>query len=124
MTSERWKEVQELFASALEQDAGKRAAFLDDVCRGDQGLRREVESLLASHQEAGEFIEKPAVSTDTCFADPGDDGEDADIGRRIGSYRAVKEIGRGGMRPAYLSASADDEVERRLATKLLRPGMV
>jgi hypothetical protein len=53
MTSERWKEVKELFASALEHDAGKRAAFLDEVCREDPGLRREVESLLASHQEAG-----------------------------------------------------------------------
>ncbi|PYT32956.1 MAG: hypothetical protein DMG58_09170 [Acidobacteria bacterium] len=123
MTSERWKEVKELFASALEQDAGKRAAFLDDVCRGDQGLRREVESLLASHQEAGEFIEKPAVSTDTCFPDPGDDGEDADIGRRIGSYRTVKEIGRGGMGSVYLSVRADDEFERRVAIKLIRRGM-
>jgi serine/threonine protein kinase/Tol biopolymer transport system component/tetratricopeptide (TPR) repeat protein len=122
MTSERWKEVKELFASALEQDAGKRAAFLDEVCRGDQGLRHEVESLLASHQEAGDFIEKPAVSTDTFLPGAGEE-EEADIGRRIGAYRTVKEIGRGGMGSVYLAVRDDDEFERRVAIKLIRRGM-
>ncbi len=124
MTSERWKEVKDLFASALEQDAGKRAAFLDEVCRGDQGLRLEVESLLASHAESGDFIEKPAVSTDTTFLpDSAEEEEDADIGRRIGAYRTVKEIGRGGMGAVYLAVRADDEFERRVAIKLIRRGM-
>jgi hypothetical protein len=122
MTSERWKEVKGLFTSALEQDAGKRAAFLDEVCRGDQGLRHEVESLLASHQEAGDFIEKPAVSTDTFLPDA-DEEEDADIGRRIGAYRTVKEIGRGGMGSVYLAVRDDDEFDRRVAIKLIRRGM-
>ncbi len=122
MTSERWNEVKELFASALACEADKRAAFLDEACRGDPSLRNEVESLLASHQEAGEFIEKPALTTDTTFP-PADEEEDADIGRRIGAYRTVKEIGRGGMGSVYLATRADDEFERRVAIKLIRRGM-
>ena len=96
MTAERWKEIKEIFACALERQAAERAAYLDTACAGDASLRREVESLLASHQQAGEFIETPALSTDTTLGASGEE-DDADIGRRIGAYRTVKEIGRGGM---------------------------
>ena len=121
MTSERWKEVKEVFATALDRSGHERASYLDEVCEGDEELRREVESLLASHQQAGEFIEAPAVATDTLFA--AEDAEDADIGRRIGAYRIVQEIGRGGMGSVYLAVRADEEFERRVAIKLIRRGM-
>ena len=121
MTSDRWKEVKEVFASALDRSEGERPAYLDEACSGDQELRREVESLLASHQQAGEFIESPAVATDTLFHS--EDEEDADIGRRIGAYRIVQEIGRGGMGSVYLAVRADEEFERRVAIKLIRRGM-
>src|ERR1051325_4149363 len=112
MTSERWKEVKEVFASALEREPEERSPFLDRACNGDDALRREVESLLASHQEAGEFIESPALSTDTFLPAADDAKYDADIGRRVGAYRTVREIGRGGMGSVYLACRADDEFER------------
>ena len=121
MTSERWYEVKEIFAAALEHSTAERAAYLDKVCSGDDTLRREVESLLASHEQAGEFIESPAVSTDTTL--PALEDEDHEIGRRIGAYRIVKEIGRGGMGSVYLASRDDEEFERRVAVKLIRRGM-
>jgi serine/threonine protein kinase/Tol biopolymer transport system component/tetratricopeptide (TPR) repeat protein len=122
VTAERWKEIKEIFACALERQAAERAEYLDAACAGDASLRREVESLLASHQQAGEFIETPALSTDTTLGASGEE-DDADIGRRIGAYRTVKEIGRGGMGSVYLAVRADDEFERRVAIKLIRRGM-
>jgi len=51
VTAERWKEIKEIFACALERQAAERAEYLDAACAGDTSLRREVESLLASHQQ-------------------------------------------------------------------------
>ena len=61
MTPERWLQVNELFHSALERVPGQRAAFLDHACAGDEELRKEVESLIASHDKTGSFIDAPAV---------------------------------------------------------------
>jgi serine/threonine protein kinase/Tol biopolymer transport system component/tetratricopeptide (TPR) repeat protein len=121
VTSDRWKEVKGVFAAALDRPVSERAAYLDEACAGDEELRREVESLLASHQQAGEFIESPAIPTDTQMLD--EDEEDADLGRRIGAYRIEKEIGRGGMGSVYLAVRADEEFERQVAIKLIRRGM-
>jgi hypothetical protein len=60
MTAESWQRVKSIFQAALERDAGGRAAFLDAACGGDAAIRREVESLIASHDSAGSFIELPA----------------------------------------------------------------
>jgi len=50
MKAERWKQVNDLFQSAVERASGERATFLDEACHGDEGLRREVESLLTSYE--------------------------------------------------------------------------
>ena len=55
MKAERWQQVNDLFQSAAERAPEERAAFLDEACHGDEGLRREVESLLASYEQGGEF---------------------------------------------------------------------
>lgn len=60
MTAERWLKVVELFNSALEREPGRRADFLDEACAGDESLRREIDSLLASHEPDGSFLESPA----------------------------------------------------------------
>jgi len=53
MTSEHWQHIEQLYYAALERDASQRPAYLDQACGGDEALRREVESLLASHEQAG-----------------------------------------------------------------------
>jgi hypothetical protein len=60
MSPERWREIKPLLELALELDAGDRRAFLDETCAGDESLRREVESLIAAHEQAGDFMEKSA----------------------------------------------------------------
>src|SRR6266576_1364140 len=62
MKAERWQQVNDLFQSATERAPEERASFLDEGCHGDEGLRREVESLLASYERAENFIESPAFA--------------------------------------------------------------
>jgi eukaryotic-like serine/threonine-protein kinase len=56
MTPERWQHITDLFNTALEREPQDRPAYLAAVCAGDEALRREVESLLSSHQQAGVFF--------------------------------------------------------------------
>ena len=60
MKAERWKQVNDLFQSAVERAAEDRPAFLDAACQGDEGLRQEVGSLLTSYERSENFIEVPA----------------------------------------------------------------
>src|SRR2546423_12029222 len=114
MTTERWKQVKDIFASALDHPAHERAAWISRVCGDDAELRHEVESLLVAHEQADDFIESPALeserdlTTDTVSSSLEND-LDTVIGRRIGAYRTVREIGRGGMGAVYLAVRADDE---------------
>jgi hypothetical protein len=62
---ERWTTIERIFNRVLEADESRRSAVLEESCAGDESLRREVESLLAHHKNAGDFIETPA------FEDPG-----------------------------------------------------
>ena len=62
MKAERWQQINDLFQSATERAPEERAAFLDQASDGDEGLRREVESLLTSYQRAENFIESPAFA--------------------------------------------------------------
>ena len=57
MNSDRWKQIDELFSAALEIDSDKRPAFLNEACVGDEDLRKEVESLLASDEKEQNRIE-------------------------------------------------------------------
>lgn len=63
MKSDRWQKLKNVFNEALERDPAQRAVFLDEACAGDAALREEVESLLASHQDADGFLEEPAYSS-------------------------------------------------------------
>ena len=56
MKSERWRQVEKIYHAALEHEESGRAVFLKEACAGDEGLRREVESLLAYEKETGGFI--------------------------------------------------------------------
>jgi hypothetical protein len=61
MEAERWRQVDQLLRTALENDPGERAAFLGRACGSDQELRREVEALLEAHQQATSFLDTPAL---------------------------------------------------------------
>ncbi|HSK76936.1 MAG TPA: tetratricopeptide repeat protein [Thermoanaerobaculia bacterium] len=116
MTPDRWQQIKAVLNDALEREEALRTAFLEAACQDDDELRREVESLLASEAEIGDFIETPV------FRIHGE-AEPLAVGQRIGAYRIVRELGRGGMGSVYLAERADEEFEQRVALKVVRRGM-
>jgi len=65
MKPERWQQLKQIFQSALERDPAERSAFLNQACGGDAELRSEIESLIASHDEAGHSVEVMAAEAAT-----------------------------------------------------------
>ena len=113
VTPERWGQVKAVLDGALETGPAERAAFVAAACGEDAELRAEVESLLAFEEESEAFIEEPLFGR---FAG-GPEGLTA--GQRIGPYRVVREIGRGGMGAVYLAVRADEEFDQQVALKLV-----
>ena len=117
MDPDRWQRLNEVFLAAIEQDPGRRAAFLDEACAGNPVLRAEVESLVVSHEQAGSFMEAPAYEAEA--ERPGADPADALVGRRLGQYVVIRMLGQGGMGVVYLAE--DTRLGRHVAIKALAP---
>jgi len=118
MTPERWQQVREVFDGALALSPEERGDYLEKACVHDSDLRREVESLLSSDQEAGiAFLNTPVV--DLSRPHPFSAGR---VGRRIGAYNILEEIGHGGMGEVYRAGRADGQYEKQVAIKLVRGG--
>jgi eukaryotic-like serine/threonine-protein kinase len=114
----KWDWVQEIFLEAADLHPTERAVFLDRVCSGDPEARMEVESLL--HADAtGESAVCAAIESE--IASMLD--ESSLVGVRLGAYRLLKEIGRGGMGTVYLAERADGQFEKQVAVKMVRPGL-
>jgi len=116
MTSERWQQVKEIFNSAITYRPEERGPFISRACSGDEELRSEVESLIASHEQSGEFIDQPAFEAAASLLV----NEKAELtpGQTIGSYEVISFISRGGMGEVYLAE--DKRLGRKVALKLLR----
>src|SRR5687768_14971159 len=116
MTPERWQQLKQIFQSALERKPAERAAFLNQACADDPALRSEVESLISSHDQAGDSIEAMAVEAASEML--GDDQAGPIAGTHIGHYQVLTHIGHGGMGEVYLAE--DTQLGRKVALKLLR----
>ncbi len=113
----------EIFLDALEQDdPAARAAYLDAACAGRPALRRRVEDLLRSHQEADTFLDVPAMeqvaAADQSLAFLGPPREPGALGR-LDHYEVLEVVGRGGT--GVVLKARDTKLQRVVAVKALAP---
>jgi len=120
---QRWERVEEIFHEALAQPPESLDEWLDRTCAGDSALRSEVVSLLESDSAARHGFVGAKVQNALLDLMADEAPKSAMEGRRIGSWRLVREIGRGGMGAVYLAARADQQYESNVAVKLVRPGL-
>jgi eukaryotic-like serine/threonine-protein kinase len=116
MRTDDWPRIEELLDAALDLEPARRGSFLEGIA--EPSLRREVESLLACQKQPGGFLDGTALALSADFFPEA--GEDALVGRTVGRYRVLCEIGRGGMGTVFLAERADGEFNQRVALKVVR----
>jgi len=124
MEPDRWEQIERLYHAALERGLGARDAYLDQACAGDDDLRREVAELLACDIPSDSFIQSHAIeiAARALAAEPHIEASTKPAlsliaGSRIGAYRLLEPLGRGGMGEVHLAL--DTRLGRKIAVKLL-----
>jgi serine/threonine protein kinase/Tol biopolymer transport system component len=107
MKPERWRQITEIFHAALACDEAERAAFVGAQCGEDGALRREVEAMIAAHQNASQFGDNPVYAQAPML----------EAGSVIGPYRIDHCVGAGGMGVVY--RAQDTKLNRPVAIKFL-----
>lgn len=119
LSPELWKEVEQIFITALDLPTEDRVSYLEKVCGSRSTLREEIDSLLAAHVETVGILddfdaERAAELLQT---------EIRATSSKFGSYKIVREIGRGGMGTVYEAERADGQFEQRVALKVIKLGL-
>lgn len=127
MNAERYERVREIFLAASEREGSERAAYLEHACAGDATLRADVDRLLPHLARAENFLATPALGAHVALDDvedlaagPGGGGRRAPL--TVGPYVLGRLIGEGGFGAVY-EAQQTVPVRRRVALKVLKPGM-
>ncbi|NCF83924.1 MAG: protein kinase [Verrucomicrobiaceae bacterium] len=109
--------AREIFLGAVETTVvEEREAYLEQACKGDDGLRTAVQTMLAAFDKLEGFLEKPAAATKPVMRGEKPPSE------HIGPYKLLQEIGEGGCGVVYM-AEQEQPVRRRVALKVIKLGM-
>jgi serine/threonine-protein kinase len=116
-----WQKLRTLFAEALEIEPHARDAWLDRICADDAALRADVHRLLAAHAAPEDVLDDGRHLVDALAATLDDLPAETDprVGARIGAYRLLQLLGRGGMGSVYLAERADGQFRQQVALKLI-----
>jgi eukaryotic-like serine/threonine-protein kinase len=115
MTSDHWREADRILGDVLDLAEPERRSYIESACAGSPALAAEVESLLAEERRRGPL--------DALAAAGPDNGDESYEGRRVGPYRLIREIGRGGMGSVWLAERDDEQFRKRVAVKLIAAGL-
>ena len=113
MDAERWQRLSPLLDALFELDADERAQRLQLLREGDGALADELEALIALEEDHEDFLSEPVIAPMAGLRP----------GSEVGPYRLERQLGEGGMGQVWLAARADGLYQRRVALKLLRPGL-
>jgi len=110
----------EIFTEALKLSVGERAGYLERACASDAELRKRVEALLEGHVNVGDFLEHSPHETSGQLKPTASVGEKP--GDLVGRYKLLQQIGEGGCGVVFM-AEQQEPVRRRVALKIIKPGM-
>ena len=110
------KSEKSIFCEAAELSIEQRPAFLDSACGDDRELRAGIEALLVEHDQSQSVLDVSPIGQTVDM--PGDEQP----GLLVGPYKLLQQIGEGGMGLVYM-AEQTDPVKRRVALKVIKPGM-
>jgi serine/threonine protein kinase len=116
MNAERYQKIKEIFNQVSEMSLLERQDFVAAACEDDSEMRREIEKMLVFADDAQDTLEKNAFEIFT-------NGEHAKIPEKIGDYKIIREIGRGGMGAVYEAVRENRDFRQRVALKVIKRGM-
>ena len=117
---QEWAKLDALLDRVLMQPAETRSAFIERETAGEPRLRQEALALLAEFETRGDLLDRPALDAIARRAA----AVDLQPGHRVGAYRVLSLLGRGGMGEVYRAERADGQFEQQVALKLLRPDAI
>jgi serine/threonine-protein kinase len=127
MDALRWQRTSQIFDRAVELSPEERPALLDELCGDDQGLRADVEALLQAEAGRALFerkVDEARAKLATAWVDEHETTAAGGSARRIGPWRVVRELGRGGMGVVLLVERADGQFEQLAALKVINAAWI
>ena len=118
---QNWDKIKFLYREVFELLPGERDAFLNEKCKDNPELKREVEALIESAKKAENFWELSPLQADEITG--GQNSLASFDGKIIGKYKVESRIGEGGMAMVYSAVRIDNQFSRRVAVKFIKRGM-